>query len=641
MIWEGRGRTWWVAVMLVVVVALVGAACSGGDDEAAAPASGAGLSSDGPSSVVDAADGDQAVSEEQPASSGDAGTSSVDAPAASDDAADEGVTAEALPSRPVTLTTIDGVELAADVVVAGETWVLLGHQFGLDRSTWGALPSALQGLGYSTLAWDFRDHGESPEGDVGLIDLDWAAAVAFAEANGADRLLGVGASMGGTSGVVAVADGAPLERFVAISSGVNFTGQHAEEALERIAAAGGAPPMLFVSGDADVGAAFGLAEFDRITSRLGLAHETELYATSLHGNRLVESEAFGPAVVERVVGFLSEGAPSVSARTRYALAYVRFSGDSLEVVAQDPFGDGGPSAVIDLGIEPIFQGIPLWHPDGEQVGVTFFDGLFVWRPASGAIETPEIGRPVGFVASFFEAAWSPDGSRILFSVSTFDIAQAPSTPALFDVTGGAVVAPYSDELSPVVIGTPVWAPDGTRLIAEGPGSVVVLDGRTLAVIGSIELPRKPSPPSLRQVDALSWLPDSRGFVAVVEGGEVWRGDAMSGETELVMLLPGEVNSVRGTPLSPDGERLAWVDLSMVGDSYPLMVTSLGTGETETVVAAVSGEDYADVRWSPDGRYLSVTVHPGEVGTVDTVVVVEVATGERTVVGPGSSAEWRP
>ena len=636
--WQGHGRTWWVAVTLVFVAALAGAACGGGGggDEAAAPASGAELSSDGPSSDVDVGDGDQAASEERPGTTEVPATPSVDAPAAGEDAADEGVTVEALPSGPVTLTTVDGLALAADVVVVGKTWVLLGHQFGLDRSTWGALPSALQALGYSTLAWDFRDHGESPEGDVGLIDLDWAAAVAFAEANGADRLLGVGASMGGTSGVVAVADGAPLERFVAISSGVNFTGQHAEEALERIAAAGSAPPMLFVSGDADVGAAFGLAEFDRITSGLGLAHETELYATSLHGNRLVESELFGPAVVERVVGFLSADAPSVSARTRYALAYVS---ESDGIVVVDPFA----SADVLFSHSNVNATVELiWHPSGGRLGIAGFDSLITWFPEPGSSGFVEFGLPNGeLTPSFFGAAWSSDGSRLAFSVARVDIGQAPFTPALLNTETAELLTPFTEELAAPFFNAPVWSPDGRWLLAEGGGQVVVLDGETLAVVRSIEFPRKPAPPSLRLVDAMGWLPDSQGFIAVTEDNEVWRGDVESDEVVLALMLPDGANGSRGMALSPDGERLAWVSGPVSADVESLIVTSLPGGETVVVLETGDGRAYGQLRWSPDGRYVSATLHPGEVGTVDTVVVVEVATGEQTVVGPGSSAEWRP
>ena len=383
----GSRRTWWVVVALVVVASLVGAACtSGGGDEDVGTVDE--LSDVVPSSAVDASEDDARASED--------GASPVEGAASADAAdaggADEDVTGEdgvsgGLASGVVTLATVDGVQLVADLVVAGETWVLLGHQFGLDRSTWGALPSALQALGYSTLAWDFRDHGASPAGDFGLIDLDWAAAVAFAEANGARRLLGVGASMGGTSGVVAVADGASLGRFVAISSGIHFQGLDAGEALERIAAGDGAPPMLFVSGDADAGASFGLAEFDRIATGLGLAHETELYGTSLHGNRLVESEAFGPAVVERVVGFLSAEESAVAQGPSYELAYVS-EVDGILVV--DPF----VADVVLFTLVGARSAVELvWHPDGERLGIVGFDSIATWNPEFGSNELVEFGLP--------------------------------------------------------------------------------------------------------------------------------------------------------------------------------------------------------------------------------------------------------
>ena len=105
------------------------------------------------------------------------------------------------------------------------------------------------------------------------------------------------------------------------------------------------------------------------------------------------------------------------------------------------------------------------------------------------------------------------------------------------------------------------------------------------------------------------------------------------EGQGIPVLPGFVSESQD-----DSQVLAWAGTA----SYPLMVTSLGSGET-VIVAASTGEDYCDVRWSPDGRYLSATVHPGGPGDFDNVMVgvVEVATGEQTVVGAGSNAEWRP
>jgi Tol biopolymer transport system component len=230
----------------------------------------------------------------------------------------------------------------------------------------------------------------------------------------------------------------------------------------------------------------------------------------------------------------------------------------------------------------------------------------------------------------------------VFSVARLGIRQAPFTPALLNFETAELLTPFADELAAPFFGTPVWSPNGRWLLAEGGGQLVVLNGETLAVGRSIEFPRKAEPPTLRLVAAMAWLRDSRGIIAVTDDNEVWRGDRVSGEVELVMLLPGEVNSVRGLSLSPDGERLAWTDLTAVGNGHPLMVTSLGSGETVAVAAAM-GEDYCDVRWSPDGRYLSMTVHSGGPRTFTDVmvVVVDVATGEQTVVGAGSGAEWRP
>jgi pimeloyl-ACP methyl ester carboxylesterase len=112
----------------------------------------------------------------------------------------------------VRLAAADGVELAADILGdPSNPAVLLFHGGGQTRHSWGSAMRDLVDRGFHVASIDLRGHGDSdwsPGGDYGAaVFPDDVAAVA----QQFDRPVLVGASLGGTSSLMAVHRSKPLD----------------------------------------------------------------------------------------------------------------------------------------------------------------------------------------------------------------------------------------------------------------------------------------------------------------------------------------------------------------------------------------------------------------------------------------------
>jgi pimeloyl-ACP methyl ester carboxylesterase len=106
------------------------------------------------------------------------------------------------------LDASDGVRLdARHFPAAGERLVILLHMYPANQTSWFGFAEELQARGIDALTFDFRGYGMSGgEKDPGVADLDARAALAFARARGFERVVLIGASMGGTAAIVVAAD---------------------------------------------------------------------------------------------------------------------------------------------------------------------------------------------------------------------------------------------------------------------------------------------------------------------------------------------------------------------------------------------------------------------------------------------------
>ena len=125
------------------------------------------------------------------------------------------------------------------VLGQGRTGVVLGHQAGSDLCEWLPQARRLATQDRQVLAFDF-----GPSADIGK---DMVAAAAELRRRGADRLVLVGSSMGGTAALEAAAEiTPPVAGVVSLSGPEKYQGADAATAAPKLRV-----PVLFVAAEDD------------------------------------------------------------------------------------------------------------------------------------------------------------------------------------------------------------------------------------------------------------------------------------------------------------------------------------------------------------------------------------------------------
>jgi pimeloyl-ACP methyl ester carboxylesterase len=150
-------------------------------------------------------------------------------------------------ARVVRFANGEGTRLVGYELGRGSRGVVLAHQYGGDACQWSAYAPALARAGYHVLAFDAHGYGRSPAGS-GEVDEDVLAAASQLRRNGAQRIVLIGASMGGTAALSAAARMKPAPAAVVSLSGPgSFDLMSALDAVPRLRM-----PKLFVVGSGDV-----------------------------------------------------------------------------------------------------------------------------------------------------------------------------------------------------------------------------------------------------------------------------------------------------------------------------------------------------------------------------------------------------
>lgn len=202
------------------------------------------------------------------------------------------------PSERVTFETADGVALVGDLWPAdGSSVVVFAHMRGANRTAWAPAVERVLERRFAALSFDFRGHGESGdrEADLGKIDLDLEAAVAFARSRGYARVFVVGASMGGTA-ALALAAREDLAGVAVLSSPASFEGIDAAAAVGSVQ-----EPALFVAANGD-------QPYRREVEELHAAAPGEkrlvLVPGNAHGTNLLGDARVSRQVLDALVAFL-------------------------------------------------------------------------------------------------------------------------------------------------------------------------------------------------------------------------------------------------------------------------------------------------------------------------------------------------
>ena len=144
----------------------------------------------------------------------------------------------------IILKTDDGINLVGDFydTASGGEAVILLHQNGSDRESWGDLPGELVKTGFAALNLDLRGHGESDLRLAGFTPQDYrrmtrdvSAGLNYLREQGKTAINLVGSSIGANLAIIMLAEQpVMISRIVALSPGFQFKGLDAEEAVGRL-----------------------------------------------------------------------------------------------------------------------------------------------------------------------------------------------------------------------------------------------------------------------------------------------------------------------------------------------------------------------------------------------------------------------
>lgn len=206
----------------------------------------------------------------------------------------------AVPTRAVTFITPDGLRLGGTIYGGGTVGVALSHQSDGTQNQWRGFARQLAAHGYMALAFDFRGRNTS-EGpaDVSKEDVDLRAAIRFLRAQGATRIVLIGASLGGavTLRVAATESVAAVATLSAVAT--MPTQEVTDDIIKAITA-----PKLFINSELDYAAEATQHMYDVASP----PKQIHLYPGRAHGVGIFSGDN-GPDLTQRLLAFMDTYAP--------------------------------------------------------------------------------------------------------------------------------------------------------------------------------------------------------------------------------------------------------------------------------------------------------------------------------------------
>jgi hypothetical protein len=198
----------------------------------------------------------------------------------------------------------------------------------------------------------------------------------------------------------------------------------------------------------------------------------------------------------------------------------------------------------------------------------------------------------GLVSGYYPAL-SPDGMRVAYMLETDVFVN------VFDINSGQITS----------LGTgtePLWSPDGLRILFYSPPDGLYLANADGTGLQKIETG---SP----RVNPIGWLPDNQTIVYGAQVGDIYNlyehifktYNLQTGETK--SLFPITIKTPSGA-ISPDGQWIAF-NARLFGANLDgaVFISRLDGSERKLVVANLDDTLAFHPVWSPDGRWLIVSV----------------------------------
>nr|BBH85480.1 hypothetical protein KTC_02310 [Thermosporothrix sp. COM3] len=202
-------------------------------------------------------------------------------------------TPPAVPKRTVQFSSRDGIKLTGWLYGAsGQTAVICSHMRRGSKQEWEMLAPWLAQQGLRVLAYDYRGNGDS-EGDdnTSKYELDLLGAITFMQQQGANKIVLIGASIGGTTSLLTAAQ-TKVAGVITLSA--PFISWVDEQTVRKITA-----PQLIINSEDDTYH----EDTEKLYQVANAPKEIHIYSGAAHGTDLFYEEHWQD-LLKRILTFV-------------------------------------------------------------------------------------------------------------------------------------------------------------------------------------------------------------------------------------------------------------------------------------------------------------------------------------------------